>query len=249
MFEWRQIESLNELEMVVYGYVIAHTDQVSRMKIRELAEATHVSTSTILRFCAKLGCEGYSEFRYRLREVPQADAPEQCQTYTKQIIDFLQNAAGDSDLEARLSRASQIICSAQRVIFYGLGSSGALCQYGARFFSNVGVYSVFMNDPFYPRPENYFDNAVLFVLSVSGETKQVIEQISEYKRKNVAVISICNSDQCTVARLSDLHFATYMPAIRSYGETNDVDLTPQVPTLYLLETLGRRLACDLSKKQ
>lgn len=249
MFEWNQIESLNELEMRVYSYVLAHTNQVSQMKIRELAEATHVSTSTILRFCGKLGCEGYSEFRYRLKDVPRQDRPDRYQNYAKQMIDFLQSVTNDSELELRLAQASHIICSAQRVIFYGLGSSGALCQYGARFFSNVGVYSVFMNDPFYPRPGNYFDEAVLFVLSVSGETKQVIEQISEYKRKNVAVISICNSDQCTVARMSDLHFATYMPALRSYGETNDVDLTPQIPTLYLLETLGRRLAHDLKQQE
>ena len=234
--------------MGVYSYVIANTDRVSRMKIRELAEATHVSTSTVLRFCSKMGCEGYSEFRYLLKNLPKQDEPGRYQNYAKQMIDFLQNAADNEDLEQRLAEASRMIRSAQKVIFYGVGSSGALCQYGARFFSNVGVYSTFMNDPFYPRPGNYFENSVLFVLSVSGETKQVVEQISEYKKKSATVISICNSDQCTVARLSDLHFATYMPALRFCAETNDVDLTPQIPTLYLLETLGRKLASDLSQK-
>ena len=248
MFEWNQIERLNELEMSVYSYVITHIDQVSRMKIRELAEAAHVSTSTILRFCSKMGCEGYSEFRYQLKNMPSQVELEQHQNYAKQAIDFLQNAINDEELEKRLVTAARMIRSAQKVIFYGLGSSGALCQYGARFFSNVGVYSTFMNDPFYPRPGNYFENSVLFVLSVSGETKQVVEQIAEYKKKNATVISICNSDNCTVARLSDLHFATYMPALRFCSETNDVDLTPQIPTLYLLETLGRYLTSDLNQK-
>lgn len=248
MFEYQQIESLNELEMGVYSYVIAHVEEVSRMKIRELADAAHVSTSTVLRFCSKMGCEGFSEFRYQLKNAPKREESHPCQNYAKQSIDFLQNAAGDAKLEEKLEAASRILQGAQRVIFYGLGSSGALCQYGARFFSNVGVYSVYMNDPFYPRPESYFENAVLMVLSVSGETKQVIEQINEYKKKNATVISICNSDNCTVARLSDLCFATYMPTLRFHSETNDVDLTPQIPTLYLLETLGRKLSGDLHQK-
>lgn len=245
MFEWNQIEGLNELEMAVYSYVIANAEQVAQMKIRDLAEAAHVSTSTILRFCGKMGCEGYSEFRYQLKNIPRQEEAAPYHTYVKQSISFLQNTLNDPELDARLEKAAQMIRAAQNVIFYGLGSSGALCQYGARFFSNVGVYSTFMNDPFYPRPENYFENSVLFVLSVSGETKQVIEQINEYKKKNATVISICNSDKCTVARMSALSFATYMPALRFRGETNDVDLTPQIPTLYLLETIGRKLAGDL----
>lgn len=31
------------------------------MRIRELADEAHVSTTTILRFCKKLKCEGYSD--------------------------------------------------------------------------------------------------------------------------------------------------------------------------------------------
>lgn len=246
MFEWNQIESLNALELDVYSYVIAHTEQVSRMKIRELAQAAHVSTSTVLRFCSKMGCDGYSDFRYRLRNLPRKDEPAPFQTYAQQAIDFLQRAQSDPELEKKLGRAAQTILKASKVIFYGIGSSGALCQYGARFFSNVGVYSVFMNDPFYPRPGNYFEDSVLFVLSVSGETKQVVDQVSEYKKQHATIISICNTDRCTVARLSDLTFPTFMPSLRVKADTNDVDLTPQLPTLFLLEALGRRLQNELS---
>lgn len=246
MFEWGQIESLNALELDVYSYVIANTDRVSRMKIRELAQAAHVSTSTVLRFCRKVGCDGYSDLRYRLRNLSRGDEPAPFQTYAQQAIDFLLRAQNDAGLEQKLEQAAQTIRKAGKVIFYGIGSSGALCQYGARFFSNVGAYSVFMNDPFYPRPRNYFEDSVLFVLSVSGETKQVVDQVSEYKKQHATIISICNSDQCTVARLSDLSFATFMPSLRVKADTNDIDLTPQVPTLFLLEALGRRLQKQLS---
>ena len=52
---------------MVYTYVSKHKNQVMYMTIRELAEAAGVSTTTVLRFCKKMGCDGYSEFRIRFK--------------------------------------------------------------------------------------------------------------------------------------------------------------------------------------
>ncbi len=49
------------------------------MKIRELAEEVHVSTTTILRFCKKVGCEGYSEFRLKLKQEVSSKETEENQ--------------------------------------------------------------------------------------------------------------------------------------------------------------------------
>lgn len=67
MFSHSAIASLNNLEMMVYNYVIKNRDKVMYMTIRELADAAGVSTTTILRFCRKLNCDGYSEFRVRFK--------------------------------------------------------------------------------------------------------------------------------------------------------------------------------------
>ncbi len=68
MFSYEEVKELNELEMTIYNYVITNADEVSRMTIRQLASTLNVSSTTILRFCLKLGCEGYSEFKYRFKE-------------------------------------------------------------------------------------------------------------------------------------------------------------------------------------
>ena len=68
MFTHEMIKSFNQLEMDVYNYIISNEEKVVYMKVRELAEAVHVSTTTILRFCKKVGCEGYSEFRLKLKQ-------------------------------------------------------------------------------------------------------------------------------------------------------------------------------------
>ncbi len=53
LFSHAAIASLNNLEMMVYQYVIKNRDKVMYMTIRELAEASGVSTTTVLRFCRK----------------------------------------------------------------------------------------------------------------------------------------------------------------------------------------------------
>ena len=68
MFSVEQIQSLNELELSVYEYIMQHKNSVPYMRIRELASEAHVSTTTILRFCKKMGCDGYTEFKLKLKE-------------------------------------------------------------------------------------------------------------------------------------------------------------------------------------
>lgn len=53
MFKPQEVQSLNDLELEVYNYVISNYEKVMYMRIRELADAVHVSTTTILHFCKK----------------------------------------------------------------------------------------------------------------------------------------------------------------------------------------------------
>lgn len=71
MFDTEKVKGLNELEMVVYRYIIENVSALSSLTIREMAEAAHVSTSTILRTLTKLGFGGFSEFKYFIKEEQQ----------------------------------------------------------------------------------------------------------------------------------------------------------------------------------
>ena len=51
MFRYEVIQSLNNLELSLYEYIMKNSKKVIYMRIRELAEEAHVSTTTILRFC------------------------------------------------------------------------------------------------------------------------------------------------------------------------------------------------------
>ena len=56
-----------------------------------------------------------------------------------------------------------------------------MARYAARFFSNVGYYSQYIDDPFYPAPTDQFEKCLLIAFSNSGETKEVIDQLRLYQ--------------------------------------------------------------------
>lgn len=67
MFTNEVITTFNDLEMLLYKYIMENREKVVYMRIRDLADEAHVSTSTIMRFCRKLNCEGFSEFKVKLK--------------------------------------------------------------------------------------------------------------------------------------------------------------------------------------
>ncbi len=73
------VASLNNLEMMVYHYVIKNRDKVMYMTI---------ATTTVLRFCRKLQCEGYSEFRVRFKLYLEQNEPQQANIGASEIMSF-----------------------------------------------------------------------------------------------------------------------------------------------------------------
>lgn len=180
MFSHAAVASLNNLEMMVYHYVIKNRDKVMYMTIRELAEAAGVSTTTVLRFCRKLQCEGYSEFRVRFKLYLEQNEPQQANIGASEIMSFFKSVNND-EFDELLEQAVDIILASERIIFVGAGTSGALAKYGARFFSNVGKFSNHIDDPYFPVTNDMARNALAIVLSVSGETEEILRFASQFQ--------------------------------------------------------------------
>ncbi|SFT83190.1 DNA-binding transcriptional regulator, MurR/RpiR family, contains HTH and SIS domains [Kosakonia arachidis] len=238
MFTHSAITSLNNLEMMVYHYVVKNRDKVMYMTIRELANAADVSTTTVLRFCRKLNCEGYSEFRIRFKLYLEQNALPQPNFGASEVISFFKSVNND-DFDSLLNKAVDIILSSERVIFVGAGTSGALAKYGARFFSNIGKFSNHIDDPYFPVTNDMAKNALAIVLSVSGETEEILRFAGQFSLHHCKVLSITSHEQSRLAKLADFNLSWHIPPTRIPG---GYDITTQIPVIYILESLGRKLA-------
>lgn len=243
MFTVEEIQSLNELELAVYEYVMQHKSAVSYMRIRELAAEAHVSTSTVLRFCRKMGCNGYMEFRLRMKEYAGQKQVEELPANLAELKAFFDRLEMKG-FQEKLEAATAAIARAERVVFIGMGNSGHIGQYGARYFTNLGKFSLFISDPFYP--VNMLDalTTVAVVLSVSGESEQLVRMVNGLKKAKCGIVSITNTEQSTVARLSDVNLSYYITMQR--GE-DKLDYSSQVPAVCLTEILGKKVRNRLAK--
>lgn len=236
MFKYETIQSLNDLEMLVYNYIIEHKQEVKYMTIRELADAVHVSTSTVLRFCKKNNCDGYSEFRTKFKMYLSEEKKKQPQNGIDEISHFFQTVSTPA-FENTLSVVSNVLKNAKQIIFIGIGTSGHLGKYGARYFSNLDKYSQYIEDPYFPINSD-MENTVVIALSVRGETVEVIKLAERFKLHNCKLISITNQSACTLAKMSDYNLSYYVTE-RMVGD--EYNITTQVPVIYLIETLGRMM--------
>jgi DNA-binding MurR/RpiR family transcriptional regulator len=236
LFNAEEIQSLNELELSLYNYISKSKDKVIYMRIRDLASEAHVSTTTILRFCHKMRCVGFSEFKVKLKLYLQDQKPIKITDDRTIFLEFMDRVPSPN-FQSSLNKACQMIYHASSVIFAGIGSSGILASYGARYFSALDKFSVYIADPFYPIVGRDLENSVSVIFSVSGETIESIRQANMLKNKKSQLISITNSKNCTLANMSDLNISYYVQTIRTIGS----DVTTQLPVLYIIETIARKV--------
>ena len=125
------------------------------------------------------------------------------------IINFLKNIE-KSDLDKRLDNLCDMVKMANTIIFLGIGSSGILCKYAARYFSAIGKFTFHIDDPFFPKNFRCHGPCLVIALSVSGETESTIENIDRFKQEGCSVASITNSENCTIAKMSNLNIPYYV---------------------------------------
>ncbi|ASW43833.1 MurR/RpiR family transcriptional regulator [Clostridium isatidis] len=236
MFSYNKIQSLNELELSLYNYIMKNSEKVVYMRIRELANEAHVSTTTILRFCKKLDCEGFTEFKLKFKMYLEESNRRELTDNTSMIIDFLKKSQSE-EYNYKLNKVCNEINKAENIIFVGIGFSGILSKYAARYFSVIGKRSIYIDDPFYPLPVDTSENYICIAISVSGETSEVIDNINKLKQKGSKIISITNNENSTLAKISDLNISYYV----QQEKIGNYDITTQIPVLYILEAIGRRL--------
>lgn len=238
MFNFESIKSFTETDRVIYDYIMQHKAKIYYMRVRDLAEAAHVSPASVVRLMKKGGYESFAEFkseiRRQVRQVQQETVFD-----TKEIVDEFFNRTLTNDYNQQLDKAVELIHKANLVIFLGIGTSGILAEYGSRQFVNLGQRTFFVKDPFYPlgNSSEDFTGSVAIILSVSGETEQVLEQTATLKAQGSKIISITNTSRNTLAKSSDVNLAYHLTPEMVKKRVN---ITSQVPVTYLLETLARK---------
>lgn len=210
------------------------------MTVRELAEEIHISTASILRFCKKNDFAGFSEFKGYIKAALKEERISTAFNKIDFFDEFLNNV---EDINTQVDSLKDILKEKETILFIGVGSSGSMASYGAKYMSYFGKFAIHIEDPFYPININSLKNTLVVLLSISGENDAIIGMVEKLKYLDVKTLSITNKKTSTLARLTDYTINYYISQERYYYDEESSlkynDTTSHLPTMYIVERLAR----------
>lgn len=234
------LPKLNTTELEIFHYIEANTEKIPYMTLREIAEETFVSPTAIWRFCKKFECDGYSEFKSRLKiflaQRKQSIGYERFDETT--LINFI-NKSTEESFEKLLLDASELIASKEFIFVLGYGRSSTTANYATIYFSTLHNLA-FNMDPLLKNPttivsREFAEKSCMFILSVSGENDRILKNTSHFRSFGMKVISVTNSSKCTLASLSDINIPYYI----STEKIKTADITSQIPAIFIVEKIAK----------
>lgn len=84
---------------------------------------------------------GYSEFRLKLRQEVSSKEQKKINMDLTAVKDFFERVQTQAFAE-NIQEAVKLLTKASSIIFVGVGNSSIIGKYGARYFNNVGWFSL-----------------------------------------------------------------------------------------------------------
>lgn len=101
----------------------------------------------------------------------------------------------------------------------------------------MGHFSLFIDDPWLPVLQKLAENTVTIALSESGSTRQTVSIASQLQQRGSKLISIINNSNSVLAKMADCNISYHI----SEALVNERNVTTQIPVLYIIETLAKKL--------
>lgn len=200
--------SLSSREQRVADYILGNLETAAYQNQNEIAHATSVSEATVTRFCQRLGCDGFRDFRVRFAQsvavtlpyfrasqvggedgVRLDDVIDQVFGSAASVLALARNQLNAGSLEA----AVEMLASSRRIAFIGVGgSSSNLAAEGANRFFRLGIPCESQSDGYYQRmlASTLGEGDAVFAISASGGPQELIDSVGiacQYKARSVSL--------------------------------------------------------------
>ena len=238
-------QDLTQSEKLVADYILEHIDDIKTITSHQLAINTNIGQSTIIRFSQKLGYGSFRELLADLSAIPRQDIyREEIQIHesmndtNRKIIaqyqDIVEITFQNNKAEI-IQQACDMLTRAKKVITFGIGSSNLFCEYLANQLVKMGLLCITSQTPhtIYSLIDQSRKDTVLFLISESGETHEVIKAASIAKERGVPIIAMTRMSKNPLHGYADLLLKTV--AFETQTRLNIT--TMRCSQLYLIDAL------------
>ena len=169
----------------------------------DIKKATHVGDTTIVRFCQKLGCSGFADFKIEIaKEEILKTKPATSDHYYDHIAQHLSDAIKATATLIKpetLQKAIQMMTNATRIWIFGVGGSGEIAHSLSSILLRSELKCTPETDPhFQAQIASLLSPSDLVIgISLSGKTKDTYDSLKIAHDNGAKVIAITNA---TVSR-------------------------------------------------
>ncbi|HZZ03092.1 bifunctional transcriptional regulator/glucokinase [Paraburkholderia sp.] len=201
-------DALTPAERRVADLALNHPRSIINDPIVDIARKADVSQPTVIRFCRSLGCQGLSDFKLKLATgltgtIPvshsQVHLGDTATDFGAKVLDNTVSAI----LQLRehlnfdqVERAIDLLNSARRIEFYGLGNSNIVAQDAHYKFFRFGIPTIAYGDLYMQAASAALlgKGDVIVAVSKSGRAPELLRVLDVAMQAGAKVIAITSSN-------------------------------------------------------
>ena len=216
----REYYQLTSAEKKIADYMLLQRQECQYMSISEMAEVAEVAEAPVSRFCRRLGYKGYSAFKLAVAGSGSAQRPmnplygeiqaedslgDMCQKIYAADVDAVTQTLALINPGA-VTKAAELILSADRVLCMGLGGSMVLAQEAAHLFSTALPNFYAVEDSHFQaiRCAMLTERDVVVYFSYSGSTRDVVDVMKIAQERGARTILITRFPKSPGASCADV---------------------------------------------
>lgn len=232
-------EELTELEQEIARYFLQTETIQDDLSSQQVTQKLHISQAALTRFAKKCGFTGYREFvfQYQHQASKQDTHSHKHSPLTKRVLrsySIMREHTQDLIDEAQLERVAQLIDDAERVYFFGTGSSGLIAREMKLRFMRLGVVCEALTDQdgFAWTTSIMDENCLVLGFSLSGTTQSVLDSLLDAKDMGAKTILFTSSPS------KDCQAYTETVLVASHSQSSYIQrISAQLPMLFLTDLI------------
>ncbi|TNH07082.1 SIS domain-containing protein [Testudinibacter sp. TR-2022] len=208
--------SYSKTELKIAEFILQHSLQVKNLSSSKLAETIGVSQSAIIKFSQKLGLRSYTEFRVAISEDLALNSKiklhddigldDSLATVAEKLFQEKQQALQETYRINSLGVLQQVLTrlnSAKKILLIGIGNSALVAKDFAYKLNKISITALTEMDTHAQLvlSQTLTAEDLLFVISFSGQKKELLLAVETAKAQNVPVVAL------TSASFNPLHQA------------------------------------------
>ncbi|MTH51917.1 SIS domain-containing protein [Bacillus mangrovi] len=246
---------LPESERKIAQYILDYPHEAVNSTVQEISKSSNTSGAAVVRLCKSLGLKGFQDLKLRIAGdllKPAAPGyrdiePEEplYTTAMKTASNSIQAITDTSELldYQQLEQAVRLLLSAGNVHFFGVGASGIVAADAQQKLLRISKQATAFSDLHLVATliANAKEDDLLFAVSHSGETPEILKILKLAKEKGVRTIGLTHFGQSKMTALCDVCLYT-----SSSGEApfRSAATSSRLAQLYVIDVLFLGLAAN-----